>query len=110
MPLPPPPSSYPTLAASFDAINRLHRPTISLAASIASSALTALCPIRLLRLQRPRVWLWRFAGGMRLWRSSYGAAPRAGSVCKTVACVKGICMPAKGFSVYRCDVEADARE
>uniref|UniRef100_A0A0E0D2V7 Uncharacterized protein n=1 Tax=Oryza meridionalis TaxID=40149 RepID=A0A0E0D2V7_9ORYZ len=30
-----------------------------------------------------------------------------GSVCRTVACVKGICMPAKGVSVYRCDVEVD---
>ncbi|EEC75787.1 hypothetical protein OsI_12709 [Oryza sativa Indica Group] len=30
------------------------------------------------------------------------------SVYKTVACAKGICMPAKGFSVFRCDVEADA--
>jgi hypothetical protein len=34
----------------------------------------------------------------------------AGSVCKTVACVKWICIPAKGFSVYRCDIEADAHQ
>uniref|UniRef100_A0A0E0CJD0 Uncharacterized protein n=1 Tax=Oryza meridionalis TaxID=40149 RepID=A0A0E0CJD0_9ORYZ len=54
----------------------------------------ALCPIHLLHLQRPRVWLWRFAGGLRLWRGNYGAAPRL--VCKTVACVKGICMPGEG--------------
>uniref|UniRef100_A0A0E0NYH8 Uncharacterized protein n=1 Tax=Oryza rufipogon TaxID=4529 RepID=A0A0E0NYH8_ORYRU len=31
------------------------------------------------------------------------------SVYKTVACAKGIRMPAKGFSVFRCDIEADAR-
>ncbi|BAS85358.1 Os03g0627701 [Oryza sativa Japonica Group] len=33
----------------------------------------------------------------------------ARSVYKTVACAKGIRMPAKGFSVFRCDIEADAR-
>ncbi len=38
----------------------------------------------------------------------------AGSVCKTVACAKGgmregIRMPAKGLSLFRCDIVADAR-
>uniref|UniRef100_A0A0E0NF73 Uncharacterized protein n=1 Tax=Oryza rufipogon TaxID=4529 RepID=A0A0E0NF73_ORYRU len=34
---------------------------------------------------------------------------RSRSVCKMVACAKGIRMPAKGLSVFRCDVEVDAR-